>query len=202
MNVLRDSALVSLDESNIRVLAEQLRQNRQRFKLREITITDVAQAEAAMAQGQAALATARGNLEISLAVYRQIIGEPPARPLDLLIPGTLEAPIEWAMREHPQIHGALHQADAAELNVRVQEEALSPSVALQGSANQNWDLQGTPKDNLWQYSASANLTVPLYDGGTSYAGIRQAKGQLAQARLQVDVQRDSVRVAVATAWAA
>ncbi len=207
MNVLRDSALVSLNESNIRVLTEQLSQNNKRFKLGEITVTDIAQAEAALAQGQASLATVQGNLEASLAVYRQMIGEPPgklepARPLDFLIPKTVYEAIDWGLREHPQIHAALHQADAAELNVKVQEGVIYPTVAIQGSANQTWDLQGTPKDNLWQYSATANLNVPLYDGGTSYAGIRQAKEQLGQARLQVDVQRNSVRVAVATAWAA
>ncbi len=206
MNVLRDSALVALNKSNIAVLTEQLRQNRQRFSLGELTLTDTAQAEAALAQGGANLATAQGNLETSLAVYRQMIGAPPknlepAQPLNALTPAGLDEAIAIAMREHPQIQAALHAADAAELNVRVQEGVLYPTVAVQGSAQQAWDVNGTPRYNTWAYSAAANLSVPLYDGGTSFSGVRQAKEQASQARLQADVQRDSVRVAVATAWA-
>jgi outer membrane protein len=55
MDLLRDSALLQLQRSNVEVLQEQLRQTRDRFIVGEVTRTDVAQAETALAQGRAAV---------------------------------------------------------------------------------------------------------------------------------------------------
>ena len=48
---------------------------------------------------------------------------------------------------------------------------------------------------------SANLTVPIYQGGRTSAQVRQSKESLGQARIEVDVQRDQVQNAVTSAWA-
>ena len=45
MDVLRDTATLDLQRSNVDVLEEQLRQTRDRFNVGEVTRTDVAQAE-------------------------------------------------------------------------------------------------------------------------------------------------------------
>ena len=74
MNVLRDTAILNLRRNNIRVLEQQLRQTRDRFQVGEVTRTDVAQSEAALAQGQSDALVAQSNLQNSLAVYRQVIG--------------------------------------------------------------------------------------------------------------------------------
>ncbi len=207
MNVLRDSALVQLNISNVRVLDEQLRQSRSRFQFGEITRTDVAQAEAALALGQAQQSTAESNLQTSLAVYRQLIGQPPgrlapARPLDALLPHALQDAVAISQSEHPQIQAGLHAVDAAELNVKVQEGSLYPTVSLQGSVTQAYDVQGIPGENAFQAMAVGSLTVPIYDGGLSFANIRQAKEQLSQARLQVDLQRETIRAQVVSTWGA
>ncbi len=205
MNVLRDTALVDLNQSNVRVLEEQLKQSDSRFKFGEITRTDVAQSQAALAQGQAGLSTAIANLHSSLAVYRQLIGEPPknlapAKSLEGMLPHALEDAIDICQREHPQIQAALHAADAAELNVKVQESALYPTATVQGSASKSWDALGVAHENITQFSAIGSLNVPLYDGGQTFASIRQAKEQYGQARLQVDLQREAVRATVVSAW--
>ena len=46
MDYLRDSAIVEVQRSNVRVLEETLRQTRERFNVGEVTKTDVAQSEA------------------------------------------------------------------------------------------------------------------------------------------------------------
>ncbi len=48
--------------------------------------------------------------------------------------------------------------------------------------------------------SSAQLSVPIYEGGEVYARARQAKETLGQARLQADLQRDLVRAAVVSSW--
>ena len=48
MNLLRDIAILDLQRRNVEVLQQQLRQTRERFKVGEVTRTDVAQAEASL----------------------------------------------------------------------------------------------------------------------------------------------------------
>jgi outer membrane protein len=90
--------------------------------------------------------------------------------------------------------------DAAELNVRVVEGALYPTVSVTGSVSDGADLSGSPRTQAFSGTVFGQLSVPIYDGGLTYANIRQAKEQLGQQRLVVDQQRDIVRQAVVSAW--
>ncbi len=209
MNVLRDTALLTLQQNNVDVLQQQLKQTEDRFQVGEVTQTDVAQAQAALAQGQAQAFTARSQLQISLSVYRQLIGEQPrnlepARPVDALLPKTLEEAVGLSQKQHPQIQAALHAVDVAALAVTIQEGALLPTVSVTGSAQAARDpvSSGTANQRSEILSAIATLSVPIYEGGVTYAAVRQAKEQLGQARLQADLQRESIRAQVVAAWGA
>ena len=173
MNVLRDTALLKLQQNNVEVLQQQLKQTQDRFQVGEVTRTDVAQSEAALALGQANSFTAQSTLQNSLAVYRQLVGVPPrnldpARPLEGLLPKSLQDAISLSQSEHPAIQAALHSVDAAALAVKVQEGALYPTVSVQGTFGQSRDIS-TSSLGLKSTSAqaTANLSVPIYDGGST-----------------------------------
>src|SRR5580658_7613917 len=206
MNVLRDTAILDLDRNNVDVLQEQLRQTRDRFTVGEVTRTDVAQAEASLAGAQATALAAESTLQTSIANYRQTIGEQPknlapVRALEKPLPRTLTEAIAISQVEHPAIVGSLHGVDAAELNIKVIEGALYPSVGLTGSVSQRFEVSGEPiPNNALTASLQAQITVPIYDGGVTYASTRQAKELLGQQELQTDLQRDRVRAAVVSAW--
>ena len=51
-------------------------------------------------------------------------------------------------------------------------------------------------------AAIAQLTIPIYQGGTEYSLIRQSKEQLGQQRMTLEQQRDQVRALVVQAWGA
>jgi outer membrane protein len=205
MNVLRDTAILNLRKNNITVLEEQLRQTRDRFEVGEVTRTDVAQAQSSLAQARSDFYTAQANLQNSIANYRQIIGvEPrrlePAQTIERLLPRTLTAAIALGLVEHPGIVSAFHQVDIQALNVKIQEGALLPTLNAVGSVSQNYDVQGTPRTQVFTASGQLQLNVPLYQGGIEYANIRQAKEQLGQARLNADLQRDTVRATIVSSW--
>jgi outer membrane protein len=198
MNVLRDTALLQLQNNNVEVLQQQLKQTEDRFQVGEVTRTDVAQSQASLAQGQASAFQARFDLQNSIAVYRQVIGEQPrnlepARPVEALLPRSLESAMAIAQKEHPKIQAALHAVDVAALNVTVQEGALLPTVSATGQASVLREPSGFSNYQTKSYSAVASLSVPLYDGGTTDAGVRQAKELLGQSRLQADQQRETIR---------
>jgi outer membrane protein len=206
MNVLRDTAVLDLDRNNVTVLQEQLRQTKDRFQVGEVTRTDVAQAEASLAQGQALVAQATATLKTSISNYRQTIGiDPkrlePARPAEKFLPKTLNEAVDISQAEHPAIQASLHGVDAASLQVKIAEGGLYPTANLIGSVDALSDPAGKARTHETDLTVLANITVPIYDGGLTYATTRQAKEQLGQTRLQADLQRDRVRSAVESSWA-
>jgi len=205
MDVLRDTAILDLRKNNIIVLEEQLRQTRDRFTVGEVTRTDVAQAESSLATGRSDYFTAQANLQTSVANYRRVIGvQPtrlePARTIEDLLPRSVAAAIELALAEHPGVQAALHAADAAELQVKLAEGALAPSLNVVGNVQENYNFVGVPGERFFNSSIGAQVSIPIYQGGEEYAQIRQAKESLGQARLQADLQRDLVRESVVSAW--
>ena len=207
MNVLRDSAILNLRRSNILVLEEQLRQTRDRFHVGEVTRTDVAQADASLAQARSDFFAAQSNLQASIASYRQVVGlEPrklePARTVERLLPRKLTDAIEVSQVEHPAIAAALHQVDVAALAVKIAESALYPTATLNGAVAQRADLNGIPNYRALTASVVGSINIPLYQGGGEYAAIRQAKEQVSQARLNTDLVRDQVRASLVTGWGA
>jgi outer membrane protein len=206
MNVLRDTAVLELDRNNVTVLQEQLRQTKDRFQVGEVTRTDVAQAEASLAQGQALVAQATATLKTSIANYRQTIGvEPkrlePARPAEKFLPGSLNEAIDISQAEHPAIQAALHGVDSAALQVKIAEGGLYPTANLTAAVEALHDANVIVHTNQTNVSLLASISVPIYDGGLTYATTRQAKEQLGVTRLQADLQRDRVRAAVQSSWA-
>jgi len=204
MAVLSDTATLELRRNNVEVLEEQLRQTRERFRIGEVTRTDVAQAEARLAGARSDVSAAEAQLRASIGLYRQFVGvEPrqlaPGRPLDRYVPGSLDGAIEIGLKEHPSILSALHQVDAAEAQVKVLEGQLYPTVALQGQVNQRYDQQLAGSNGV-SATILGRLTVPIYEGGQTYAQIRQAKELVGQSRIQVEQSRDQIRAAIVSAW--
>jgi outer membrane protein len=217
MNVLRDTAILNLQRNNVEVIEEQLRQTQDRFNVGEVTRTDVAQAEARLASSRSQASLAEANLRTSIARYRQVVGtEPrqlqPGRPLDRLVPRTVEAALQVAMNEHPAIIAALHGVDVAELQVRIVQGELAPSLDLGASAtytNTNSSSGGAAglggggiggSGDSVNGTIVARLTIPIYEGGEVYARTRQSKETAGQRRLEADSIRDQVRAAVISSW--
>jgi outer membrane protein len=203
MNVLRDAALYNLQKNNVQVLQEQLKQTKDRFDVGEVTRTDVEQANASLAQAQASEIAAQAQLNASTAVYRQIIGSQPkrlapAKPLKIL-PKSQNVAVQQGLNNHPAIAAALHSVDQAEMQVKVAESALYPTLSAQGSLSKNYAVSGSVNRNA-DASVGLFLTVPIYEGGADYSKIRQSKELLGQARINVDVLREQVRQAVVQAW--
>jgi outer membrane protein len=207
MNVLRDTAILKLRKSNVEVLQQQLRLTRDRFDVGEVTRTDVAQSEASLEQARSEVFAAEGVLKISVASYRQVVGVAPHRlepatGVEQLLPKSINDAIDQALKDSPSVVNAEHQIDAAALAVKVAEGALAPTLSVSAQVGPSWDsFLGSPGTRQFSAQAMGTLSIPIYQGGSEYAGVRQAKEQLGQARLSADLQRDSARVSVVTSYA-
>ncbi len=204
VGVIENRALVAVNQSNVTVLQEQLRSSEDRFRVGELTQTDVAQAQAALALGQSQLETAKGNLETALATYLQVVGQPAAarlaNPQPLLLPvHSAPAADAAAAANNPTVINALFNVAAAKNAVNVAFGSLMPSVSLQANAFQETNpLQ--PNSRLGGWSVTADLSVPLYQGGSEYASVRQAKQEQDKAVATLDNARRTAVQQASQAW--
>ena len=204
MDYLRDSAIVEVQKSNVRVLEQTLKQTKDRFSVGEVTRTDVAQSEAQLAAGKTQLLTAEANLVTTKSNFRRIIGnEPealaPGSPVDRFLPATLPSAVDLGLTQNPNVTAAMFGIDVSHLQVKVNEGALLPTVTLQASVQQSYEQTMTIY-RAFGASAIAQLSVPVYQGGAEYSLIRQSKETLAQQRLNLEQVRDQTRANVVTAW--
>jgi outer membrane protein len=204
MDYLRDSAIVEVQKSNVRVLEQTLKQTRDRFNVGEVTRTDVAQSEAQLAAGKTQLLTAEAQLVTTKSNFRRIIGnEPealaPGSPVDRYLPGTLPGAVDLGLTQNPNVTAAMFGIDVSYLQVKVNEGALLPTVTFQAAVQQTYETTLTLQRSFGA-SATANLTIPVYQGGAEYSLIRQSKETLAQQRLVLEQTRDQTRANVVTAW--
>src|SRR5271165_3075621 len=198
LDVVRDQDLLEVNRSNEQVLRKQLEATQDRFRVGEVTRTDVAQAEASLAQAVGQLVTAQGNLEISREEYVRAVGHPPGT---LMLPRdrpTLPATAEEAARLAANNNFTVISANFAELAARDSVDfvrgQLLPQISLVGTLNRSFAPSVSLNGSLEQ-SASivAQMTMPLYEGGAIYSQTRQAQQTVGQRRSQVD---DARRAAV------
>ena len=91
--VIRDSEEVRLNTNNEQVLTRQLQATNERFRVGEITRTDVAQAESRLAGARASRADSEGRLQIARATFTRLVGQAPQR---LTPPQPLRTPTSTA----------------------------------------------------------------------------------------------------------
>ena len=159
-----------------------------------------------MASGRSQVLTAESNYKSSAATYRQVIGINPGKlaagtPVDRFSPHSLPAAIGAATASHPSVTTAQYNIDVAQLQVKVAEGALYPTLSVQGSYTKNFLAVGS-LNTMDSYSASVlgQLSVPIYQGGAEYSLIRQAKETLGQKRIDFDTAREQVRQTVVQSW--
>ncbi|HTR85064.1 MAG TPA: TolC family outer membrane protein [Reyranella sp.] len=202
-DLAQDVGIVDVRRNNVRVLVEQLNATRERFRVGELTITDVSQAEARLEQAKADLVQAQAQVRIDEATFVRQIGMRPSKlgdlPLIGALPGSEEECVALAMDIAPKSLSAQHKITAANYGVSSAVSALLPQVNLIGFTQQQFDLQ-VPTDAYFQYGVRLQATVPIYQNGTEWSTIRQAKELVGQRRNELDSARRAAAETVIRSW--
>lgn len=199
MDTLRDEAVLELNDNNVQVLTRQLEATQDRFRVGEVTRTDVAQADAALAGAVSSRIQSEAQLQASRAIYRRIIGnfpgslqeDPPAPPL----PETEEEAVEVALEQHPAVVSARYDERAARFDVAEAKGAVLPTINGFVSRNKGNSPFQVFDPTAGRFVGAANIrkgtqygvtfTVPLYQGGAEYSAVRQQKQIRSQRMLQI-----------------
>lgn len=204
VDVVRDLALVRLAQSNLEFLSQELSATQDRFRVGEVTRTDVAQAQARQAAARSDLDLTRANLKASRARFLRIVGveasQVSAPPIpERFIPRSLDDAIDLALRQNPAVVAALYVEQAARFTVDRLSGQLLPQVDL----NASYSVTRGQSDTISRSETGTllgRLRIPLYQGGQRYAEIRQAKHTHVSQLQEVERRRVESKEAAVTAW--
>lgn len=206
-DVIHALAVLKLNQNNESVLQRQLEYTQDRFRVGELTKTDVAQAEARHAGAVASRISAEGDLKVAYAQYRKVVGKMPEKIFEPEVPAaklpqTLEDAVDLALKNNPVVQAAEMQAKSAQSSINVAESGHYPKLALEASylnsranAHGRDDLLGElGRARQEDTSVKLVLDVPLYTAGDTASKVRESKHLAGQARINVNtVRRDVVR---------
>lgn len=189
MDVIRDQAIVQLNQKNVSVLRTNLQATSDRFEIGDLTRTDVAQSEARLALAEGDLRTAESNLIASRESYIRLVGDVPVdleQPPQLPgLPATAEEAVGIALNSNPDIEAANQLVNASRADIGVARAERLPKLSATTSAGYNNNLHSvtdTTSENVTNSaSAKLSLTIPLFQGGRPAALVRQAQSRTSQA---------------------
>jgi TolC family type I secretion outer membrane protein len=202
-DLLRDTGIVDARRNNVRVLVEQLDATRERFRVGDQTITDVSQAEARLEQAKADLVQGEAQVRTDIAAFERVTGQRPGLVADLPLIGALpaseEESVALAMNYGPRAVSAQHRITAASYAENSVAGDLLPQINIVGFVQQQSDLQ-VPGDQYYQYGVRLQAVVPIYQNGTEWSRLRQAKEIVGQRRNELDSARRQAAETAIRAW--
>jgi outer membrane protein len=207
MNVIRDEAILRLNQNQVDVLRQQLRATKDRFRVGELTRTDTAQAEARLARSDSGRIAAEGTLSNSREAYRRVVGQLPGtlvEPALPVLPTSVDEAIDVAAKENPQLRAAQFIEKSSQFDVKTAKGSVLPSVdAVAGvsrSDRSNLGNQSFGSSASTNASIGAQVNIPLYQTGAEYARVRQAKQLASQRQIEINVATRQVEEQVHNAW--
>ena len=175
-NYLKTEQIVKLQQNNFEVLSERLEATKIQFEVGELTLTDVAQAEARLSQAQSNLADARSLLKAREADYKSIIGLNPDnlkewnKEFDL--PQNENEAISIALKNNPQLKYYESIEKSSGYNVSSKKSMLSPQLSLRGEYIYAEDQSFLMSDDIDQYQITGQVKIPIFYGGLNWSNIR------------------------------
>lgn len=214
MDVIRDEAVVGLNQQNVRALELNLRASRDRFQVGDLTRTDVAQSESRLALARAQLQQAEARLIGSRETYVSLVGEPAGElqepaPLPGL-PVTPDDAVRAAIDDNPQLQAAISNRQATRYDVSVARANRLPRVNATLGGNYSTFLGSVPQiagggfripNSAVAAEAGLNVTLPLFQGGRPAAQVRQAQARESQAIENVTATERNIIAQARSAYA-
>lgn len=202
-DVVRDQAVVELNRNQVQVLMRQLEATQDRFRVGEITRTDVAQSEARLAGAVSALTQGEAQLTRSRAFYLRTVGHLPdgVQPLAVLpvTPANEDDAINIGLQENPALLQARRTEEASHYFIDETTGGLLPSLRLEGRASKAWD-PNTSTISSDSLSVSLQGQIPLYQSGATWSRVRQARQTNSADRLRIAEAYRTVVENVTNSW--
>lgn len=200
--VIKTQSLLALYQQSLASLQQAQQDTTKRFKVGEVTKTDVALADARLAEGQAQVSQAQANVLISQGHFSQLTGQS-ALALNnqlpqLTMPKNLDEALKQA-QQAPTLKAQQQDILISQKNVALMqaENKAQVSVEARASSQDNTDF-GYDRMNSWGVFVKAQL--PLYEGGKTQAKTNAAYAQYAANQQLLDDKTATITQDMTEAW--
>lgn len=201
-SVLRAQALVGVQQEQVTAARESVRIAQARFAAGAAAQFDVVTAQTTLSNAQQQLIQAQNQLELAQASLNNALGQPQDTPITLQAPPLpafdqtfdLNQNLETAYARRPESRQADSNLVIAQRLIKLAGATLLPTLGLVGSANYNGIASGSQSRNT--EAVTAQLGIPLYDGGTTHSRVRSARIDLDTQTLSRTQLRQNVALEV------
>ena len=198
-DVLRSQAQLVVAQDTLRLTQDELKQARARFRVGEVTKTDVLRAEVEVARSERAVITNQNGLQLTLTVLARAIGV--TGSLQVVEPtppqyggGGYEQLLEKSYKQRQDLRA---QAAAVEVARQRKNQVIAryfPQVNVQWQFPRLNSPTFANRDRFW--TMLLNFQVPLFDGGVREIDLQEQTENLVEAELQLARLRKDVAVEV------
>jgi len=204
LDVRRDQQVLAVAGDEVDALKRQLDEVRAKDVERQVTRTDVSQAEARWLAARAQRQLAEGRLQASRAAYLAVVGQNPG---DLApepglegVPATLDQAFDAAEANNPRFRASVYAEAAARSRVAEAKAAYGPSISLRVEAGASPVVPYQARDYDRNVTVSALYNQPLFTSGLNASRVREAAERANQETLNVEAAHRAAIEAVAQAW--
>ncbi|TPV94486.1 MAG: efflux transporter outer membrane subunit [Myxococcales bacterium FL481] len=181
-DVVTARAQLVISARQVEVSEELLAVTEARFELGQANAVDVLQQRQQVASAKTLVPQAQIQLRAFEQRLAVLIGEPPGPSFDTVatLPDLPPAPHTGRpselVRARPDLRAQQLRLEAARQRERGAKRAFAPSLRLTGRTGVQFIDLGD-FNSQWFWNAGAVISVPLYDGGTNLARLRQSQAQ-------------------------
>jgi len=200
-NVLRDQEQVTVYQQQVTADQESVRVTQARVTAGSAAEYDLLTAQTTLSNAQQQLSSARNTLTLAQVNLNNLLGQdadtalalqvPPLPPLNQAFDKTRLTQTAYVAR--PELMQARNNIQIAQRLVKLAGASLLPSLSVVAGGNYNGYVTTGAHDT---YSLSAVLGIPLYDGGTTRAKIKEAQSDLRSQLITQGQLQENVSVEV------
>lgn len=194
--VLEAGRIKAVVEESLKLVARQLEIARDFRAQNLVAASDVLTAEVQQAERRQDLIRASNNVELARATLNRLMGRPVDEPLDLRDVleaepwrGSFEAALRTALERRPDLSALKKQVDIARADFGATRAGLLPRIYAFADYNHSTDDFLLNQD--WLVGGVA-VQIPLFDGGSTIARVRQREKEVAEAVDRHDEQVDDI----------
>lgn len=198
-NVIRDRQIVEFSQANLQTLTKTLSATRARYQVRDLTKTDLAQAESRAALARGELESAKARLSASTEDFQRLTGIAPASLADLPeledLPATADQAATTAVEENPRVLAARMVAESRRYEIMsARGEGLPTlSAVVTGRHSDGRSLAFGQTASRFGATVGLSLKWSMFQGGRTSARVMQTSARETQAQLALrDIERSLV----------
>ncbi|MDR5867539.1 TolC family outer membrane protein [Halomonas koreensis] len=196
-DILRAHEILEARRAQERAIGRQLEQAREQFDVGLIAITEVEEARARFDQSRAERIAAESNLQVSFEALERLTGEryesiealQEGMPVTPPEPASRTAWVDLAMDHNPLVLAAEAGVEVSRSGLDIARAQRLPVV----EAFASYDYADTDQDGVEGHSSAsqvgARVSLPLYTGGRTSAGIRRSTYALEASQYDFEDQR-------------